>query len=103
MSPDEIEVLLSGCARVWDLNAQVERQCDGSVSVLTEQARAIVARSNAADRSNWWLTIERAGSEGVNRSAYQSVLPMLRDLRALLAPDLPPSRLIIAPSPDTAP
>src|SRR5690606_23104221 len=103
MSPDDIELLLSGCAGLWDLEAQVERRCDGSIRMTTERAAVIVSRGSADDRPTWCLTIEGTASGLPDRIGYGSVVPMLRGLRALLAPELPLARLIIAPSPDAGP
>jgi hypothetical protein len=95
LSPAELEALLAGLLRLWQVEAKLQ------TSRSAREVRACVEVSTHPVLTVIWQhppfgIVWQVAEEGKRQRSYPSVLGMIRHLRASLAPERGASRVLFA-------
>jgi hypothetical protein len=94
MNPAELEALLSGLLRLWQVEARlsVAREGDGLRADITKAGALVTVEQSVHPFGIAW----HVQAEGKRRLAYPSTIGMIRHLREALAPERGTARVVFA-------
>jgi hypothetical protein len=94
MNPAELEALLSGLLRLWQVEARlaVAREGDGLRADITKVGALVTVEQSIQPFGIAW----HVQAEGKRRLAYPSTIGMIKHLREVLAPERGVARVMFA-------
>lgn len=94
MNPAELEALLSGLLRLWQVEARlsVAREGEGLRADITKAGALVTVEQSVQPFGIAW----HVQAEGKRRLAYPSTIGMIKHLREVLAPERGVTRVMFA-------